>query len=1221
MRFISAAVFILLYFNLNAGNCIEQPGDLPDGTLLKCENFDALDNSGIVAQDPINWKKWEPAAPDAEVINNPNGTGKVLRIEDSGRQPDVLFLLGDKTSGRYRVSWKIRIETGKTGYYNIQHNEEGAPGNYAAEFNYNVNGSGELRVLGINEYYSFKYFPEVWNTAVHIIDLDNKIAEFWINDRFVAKWDFGNGDRGELNQLGAINFYAFSGADYFVDDICFWESDCTPALPLFVNNIGNRTLPVICLDNMNTFQNEEDARCALYTSGMWSTCQTICERGGPFIRRGDRYSETIDESEPAPSLLYAESCVMDDFGGIDPPKLFAEIFLLWHPSSGPITLESFEAKNSSGNIDSTSFNVYLFECVCPSGGINNCNKTAQKCLGSLKKAAAGNFDNVPEGFYYVIVLSSEIGSFEFNIGPDDNVCQEEAEDLRCGDMVSGSLSGEDNTFDLADAFDAYSGCYSGNQKFTGGDKYFALTLEKPQKVDISLDALEPVGLFLYNLSCGNGCFTYDETDFEGNSPRLTVNLSKGIYYLIIDKATPGGTGNYTLSINCSKAGSSPVFVSNPQNCPLDLGRKHDVTIRRSANPSILGILPQIQFLYENEIGRYQVLDTVSAIYNGADEMLFSLPADADTDSEKCSYLPEEKIQIILKDISKTGNISSVNLEFLDPDSGGTDAEGSFQINGTSVITKISIDSSESFNVQPPFLSLSANADINTQAIFINPSFQWTYSLPPDSDWLTLDFKSLPRSRNIFAREPNAIFVTAAENTSPAPRSTTLQIKSVESIPLQIDYVISQGGSCVLPDLRPVLNGGIVSPSICPGRTLNISFDGIRPEWEDLLEVVWEDGSIGFEYTVVARQPGVNEIHYTVRSKKCTIGKPGLVSFNVNTPPDAPISNGDRIICENQPIPALSVVSLPFQIVDWYDSEASTEVIASGPSFTPSEQGTYFAEVRSNFPGNNCKSPKTPISLKIVEKPTAISDRSQMTVCEGESINLNGSVTGSTYTSWSDNNAGGSFSDPNDPVTVYTPPPINPNNIILTLTANDTTDTCPSGSHSIRLHIPSKIDTTEVRVSGSSGSDGSIFISVAGGTPPYLFEWQKAGIIFSNNAEIINLTPGDYFVTVTDSTGCIVRFGPIEVPLITALQTAKTPGFVKVFPNPAGSKLFIETSENALKNLEFQFFNAIGKSVRSPIRQQTSPTEIRLDVSKFFQGVYFLKINLNGKITTEKIIIK
>ena len=79
----------------------------------------------------------------------------------------------------------------------------------------------------------------------------------------------------------------------------------------------------------------------------------------------------------------------------------------------------------------------------------------------------------------------------------------------------------------------------------------------------------------------------------------------------------------------------------------------------------------------------------------------------------------------------------------------------------------------------------------------------------------------------------------------------------------------------------------------------------------------------------------------------------------------------------------------------------------------------------------------------------------------------------------------------DPITVPQPQP-------LTITLDETNDPSCAGD-----------------------TDGSILVSVSGGTPPYNYQWT--GNVMTE--DLINVGAGDYSLVVEDSRGCIATFGP------------------------------------------------------------------------------------------------
>lgn len=256
--------FLLSYAQNNCNGC-SQSNDL-----LLCENFESYYN-GYPISYSSRWKKWSSSADDARVSSYRSFQGsKSLRIYRNGYyDPDVVFKLGDKTSGRYRLSWKMYIPSGRQAYYNIQHKE--SLGNWAFRAIFDANRTGKLEIGDSN--YAFNYPQSKWFSVTQIVNIDEDLIELWIDGTFVHKWKFSTGYNSynrsaPLKKLGAINFYARSNNDYYVDNICFYRLDCSRQTADF-----NR----VCV-NGQTYDNHSEAWCAGYTSEEWTegACEPDC---------------------------------------------------------------------------------------------------------------------------------------------------------------------------------------------------------------------------------------------------------------------------------------------------------------------------------------------------------------------------------------------------------------------------------------------------------------------------------------------------------------------------------------------------------------------------------------------------------------------------------------------------------------------------------------------------------------------------------------------------------------------------------------------------------------------------------------------------------------------------------------------------------------------------------------------------------------------------------
>ncbi len=171
-------------------------------------------------------------------------------------------------------------------------------------------------------------------------------------------------------------------------------------------------------------------------------------------------------------------------------------------------------------------------------------------------------------------------------------------------------------------------------------------------------------------------------------------------------------------------------------------------------------------------------------------------------------------------------------------------------------------------------------------------------------------------------------------------------------------------------------------------------------------------------------------------------------------------------------------------------------------------GTYSVTVRDNNGCTEQRSETVPVSGPgtINVAINTITDATcNVSMDGGINITASGGVAPYTY-KWSNGSAAEDLSG------------VNPGTYTITVTdANG----CP-GQNSAEVKINTtatlKVMVDSAQGAGCSGGTGaSIFITASAGTLPYTYLWSNG----ATSADLLNIVPGNYTVTVTDAKGCVV----------------------------------------------------------------------------------------------------
>jgi hypothetical protein len=152
------------------------------------------------------------------------------------------------------------------------------------------------------------------------------------------------------------------------------------------------------------------------------------------------------------------------------------------------------------------------------------------------------------------------------------------------------------------------------------------------------------------------------------------------------------------------------------------------------------------------------------------------------------------------------------------------------------------------------------------------------------------------------------------------------------------------------------------------------------------------------------------------------------------------------------------------------------------------------------------------------------------------------------------------------------------------------------------------------------SNGSISITVTGGTLNYAFDWSGlSGAYASNDEDIDGLLAGDYNVAVVDANGCVASVDGINVNVVVGMDDLGIEAF-RIWPNPAVDVLTIQWPQAFVpQGASLDVFNAMGQRVATlAISQGVERTE--LFVGDWASGRYTVRFTAERNVVAVPLVI-
>ncbi len=166
--------------------------------------------------------------------------------------------------------------------------------------------------------------------------------------------------------------------------------------------------------------------------------------------------------------------------------------------------------------------------------------------------------------------------------------------------------------------------------------------------------------------------------------------------------------------------------------------------------------------------------------------------------------------------------------------------------------------------------------------------------------------------------------------------------------------------------------------------------------------------------------------------------------------------------------------------------------------------------------------------------------------------------------------------------------------------------------------PAALSLSAVSTDEMFGNDGTIDLTVSGGTPGYTYDWDNDGTGDNDDTEDLNsLVSGNYTVIVIDTNGCSDTL-TIDVGSQVGVFENDANDFV-LYPNPTNGQFYIEFNTAISKPSTLEVLDARGRLVMSSTLGSAKKHLIDLDLVE--RGTYLIKISSDDAVLSKQIIVQ
>jgi hypothetical protein len=163
--------------------------------------------------------------------------------------------------------------------------------------------------------------------------------------------------------------------------------------------------------------------------------------------------------------------------------------------------------------------------------------------------------------------------------------------------------------------------------------------------------------------------------------------------------------------------------------------------------------------------------------------------------------------------------------------------------------------------------------------------------------------------------------------------------------------------------------------------------------------------------------------------------------------------------------------------------------------------------------------------------------------------------------------------------------------------------------------PSVLDGSAIIMDETLGADGSIDLTVSGGTADYTFIWSNG----ETSEDLNGLSAGEYTVEITDDLGCSTS-ATFTVNSQVGLNEFDSNFNFAIYPNPSEGLLNLKiTSSISGNDVSINILNAVGQLVNTKnMNVLSGENNTEIDLNGYEKGVYFIKVTFEEKVYVARV---